>query len=690
MGVIAPTSSLRFYKGIDITEDRNRIFRNKTEQGQYFLSHSAGVYQAMTYQRHGSNGIKVEISDDLPLDVIVDSNYISFINSSFEQVQFYAKKTGWEYINNVTYVVYYEIDWLQTYMFETNYLPSKIAREQLSINQMRNAQMNPHIRTIPEMSTQEPFEVNAGTEAWADPRVGPWPTNSGDKNLPVCLPQAGITYRYTFRGFDRNTSTLTITDNLFTWDSDDVFLVFILSKFDWADDTQTGKLEYASFLNAFDFTYGIALGGSATAGYKKGDDNFGYLSGGIPRPFGIAGIKITDEWDNRLERILNILTKKELESSIVSICLATGFILYSELSPLHSPVSSKMINTEQYRINEQYWHPKCKTYPFRKVRVISPDGTIYDYNPRDFFGSLGGGTTTPEFHVSGSFFDNCSITLMPVNYRGTVNDFYESELPDANIGEAIAFRNQVELPYTTDSYLAYVASQYNMTGMERLVKAVTSAFKGAASGAAIGSVAGSIGGPVGSAIGGLGGGSLAFIGAALGVGGEKLKQDAAASILGGETNPITDAIIGGRAKYAAETLHGSNLNGVQTYLYKKYYYTIYTVIQEYNYTEMISNHFYRFGVNSGQYHVPRVCEYIKHGVGDGEKAPAQWTINGVTGSYCQTDSMDCEAPNEEAAAYIKRIFNHGAFFVTAGEEVTAEDGRESSSNATTISSEVRP
>ena len=67
-----------------------------------------------TYQRHTNNSIKVNI----PADLLFDCNYLMFQNENYGQKWFYAFIDDVEYINNETSVIYYTIDYMQTYMFD--------------------------------------------------------------------------------------------------------------------------------------------------------------------------------------------------------------------------------------------------------------------------------------------------------------------------------------------------------------------------------------------------------------------------------------------------------------------------------------------------------------------------------------------------------------------------------------------
>lgn len=140
MAYIAPNSTIRFHKNVplDNTYDHTLWFATKndptitltsqyTDQTQYF-SASSRIHRTIdnySYQRHTKDSIKVGLS----IETIVNCSYMSFKNTSFEDKWFYAFITNLEYINNNTTIVYYEIDVIQTYLFDINFHECFIERQ---------------------------------------------------------------------------------------------------------------------------------------------------------------------------------------------------------------------------------------------------------------------------------------------------------------------------------------------------------------------------------------------------------------------------------------------------------------------------------------------------------------------------------------------------------------------------------
>lgn len=133
MAYIAPDSTIRFHKNIvlDNTYDHTYYFDSITAQNDFFSDKSIGTGKVLfeldnySYQRHTSNSIRIA----RPASAVMNCSYISFKNSSFENKWFYAFLTDYEYVNNSTTIIYYEIDVMQTFMFDIEWKQCYIERQ---------------------------------------------------------------------------------------------------------------------------------------------------------------------------------------------------------------------------------------------------------------------------------------------------------------------------------------------------------------------------------------------------------------------------------------------------------------------------------------------------------------------------------------------------------------------------------
>lgn len=129
------TTSLYILKNIplDTTYNHTWYFSNKSDQWGHF---SKPEYRVATltqseYQRYDSGSINVK----LPMSTLYTSNYMVFVNDNYidgygeNKKFFYAFITDVEYVNPNTSRIYYEIDYMQTFMFDYELGESFVVRE---------------------------------------------------------------------------------------------------------------------------------------------------------------------------------------------------------------------------------------------------------------------------------------------------------------------------------------------------------------------------------------------------------------------------------------------------------------------------------------------------------------------------------------------------------------------------------
>ena len=126
---IAPNSEIYLLRNIPIQGDYEHTlwFNTSAEQEQYFLNNPFIIAHLTDYSylRYKENWISVE----LPIEKLTYCNYIAFRNFSFENKLFYAFVTDIEYINNKTTKIHYELDVIQTWLFDSRIEQCFVARE---------------------------------------------------------------------------------------------------------------------------------------------------------------------------------------------------------------------------------------------------------------------------------------------------------------------------------------------------------------------------------------------------------------------------------------------------------------------------------------------------------------------------------------------------------------------------------
>ena len=150
MSYIMPNAEVRILKAIPFENNYEHtiLFEGDGDQRAYFNAHRKVIaldpeqtvtYTDYTYQRSNKNKIRIGI----PIEKVIDCNYMMFKNTSFENKWFYAFITQIDYINNNCTELTYEIDVMQTYMFDYSLQECYVEREHSETDE-------PGDNTVPE------------------------------------------------------------------------------------------------------------------------------------------------------------------------------------------------------------------------------------------------------------------------------------------------------------------------------------------------------------------------------------------------------------------------------------------------------------------------------------------------------------------------------------------------------------
>ena len=113
---VAPNSTIVLCKNLKIDNSYSDTiyFTSASAQEAYFKSKAIATIDNNTYVRKGLGKVRVGI----PITSLYKCNYMMFRNQSFENKWFYAFVVSVEYINNQTTELTFDIDVLQTWMFD--------------------------------------------------------------------------------------------------------------------------------------------------------------------------------------------------------------------------------------------------------------------------------------------------------------------------------------------------------------------------------------------------------------------------------------------------------------------------------------------------------------------------------------------------------------------------------------------
>lgn len=131
---IEPNSYIRLMKNIplDNTYTDTLFFTSRANQLNYFRNNTTGMYfTAQSYQRVIRDGLRY-IRLQVNAENIYDYNYLMFQNTAFGNRWFFAFINNIEYINNNTSEINFELDVMQTWLFDVTLGASYVEREHFS------------------------------------------------------------------------------------------------------------------------------------------------------------------------------------------------------------------------------------------------------------------------------------------------------------------------------------------------------------------------------------------------------------------------------------------------------------------------------------------------------------------------------------------------------------------------------
>lgn len=127
--MVIPQTIVKVYRDIPWNKDYKHTywFTAKTAQDNYFASKLRYSFTDFTYVRQ-TGVIRVpKKADDL-----FDCNYISFLNVGYGNKLFYAFITKIEYVNDETSYISFELDYIQTWLFELEVKQCFVEREHVA------------------------------------------------------------------------------------------------------------------------------------------------------------------------------------------------------------------------------------------------------------------------------------------------------------------------------------------------------------------------------------------------------------------------------------------------------------------------------------------------------------------------------------------------------------------------------
>ena len=127
MPYIPPNSDVVLCRGVPIESDYRHTlyFDSVASQNNYFFSKAFKQFHHVSYQRERRNVMTLEA----PSSELYGCNYLLFKNTSYGEKWFFAFVNSVEYVNDNVTDIYYELDVMQTWMFEYTLSQCMVERE---------------------------------------------------------------------------------------------------------------------------------------------------------------------------------------------------------------------------------------------------------------------------------------------------------------------------------------------------------------------------------------------------------------------------------------------------------------------------------------------------------------------------------------------------------------------------------
>lgn len=222
--------------------DQYNYFRNSTDLKRLYLSD-------YSYIRKTRGQIKVE----LPMNTVCQYNYMMYKNISFEGKWFYAFIKNYEYVNNTTTIIYFDIDVIQTWLCDIDFNECLIEREHTDTDAVgdhiieEGLDTGQYIYSGDSWHGDEPVIVMARTVQWDSTNNKYIPVSGHiewgrDNQVPGCY---YIACEYLIVDPEDN-SQLTALNNIIEHMTahnkvDAIVSIFMADKRAFTDDPQTGS-----------------------------------------------------------------------------------------------------------------------------------------------------------------------------------------------------------------------------------------------------------------------------------------------------------------------------------------------------------------------------------------------------------------------------------------------------------------
>lgn len=439
---IQPQGNIILYSGIplDNTFDHTIYFRTRADQEYYFNSISGDykvVFQNQYYSRKGRGVLRIEKN----VEYLFNYNYMRFQNNGyFPQVEppeiqrtakwFYCFITAVEYVNDAVTDVFFEIDPIQTWLFDCELEDCFVEREHSETDE------------IGENTVPEPVDVGEYAVQHTD------------------------ILRYTVQDGQAPPTTIPLLSGKYS--------VVIAAPWKITRMPYPGH-HVTEFDDAGANFYGNQFSGLYYTAFDLSSTETDPESGLTPA-----------------EQLVYVLTwgdstlQQRLEEIVAIYIVPTSLVTTPSTTP-SAGVRIQLANIQKYT-NWQYYNgtslqqPKNKKLyaaPYNVLHMVSSDGDYIDYQYERFAGNV------CNFQLQGVMGCPPQIQLVPMDYKKPAN---ESATDLLNFNETLILNNFGLCPWVTDTFRAWLA-QNSSRLITKTVTGIASAASGLVAGANLTSLA---------------------------------------------------------------------------------------------------------------------------------------------------------------------------------------------------------
>ena len=688
---IVPGSTVNLYAGVDTDADLRPWFSSRANQRAYFTGKLIQAKTPCTYI-HKSGRIRLTVAGN----IISQCNYLSFINPDYDNIEYYCNIIDYDWVNNETVDILWAVDDFQTHMFDVEYADMYIDREHLSETLFTLAETNPYDLRIMEFRTSESLPISRDIEK-------PNYTLGGGANDDGYLIGDEVI----------NTQGLT---------NPDVLGVLVkLSEIDFSDldsNVQAGQIppstRFKAYLKEIENNQPMGYWSLPWSMYEylhdhpSSDPNLNINQNSfVGTEWSINGVSVSPftstlyqnncaviydadgcSSQGKLSVLLNMLIEFGCLSSIVSMYVVPKDIML--LAGVDS-TNQEGIETEQKTAKtvNNVVNKKLDLFPYSYLRLMCPNGDIKELHYEDFIDVQNGGDNC-KVKIMLDVGDQPTLMIAPYNYR--ISGMSRVAMNNANVEEAMYFKQFPTMPYNIDSYLAQVANAsmgviagntveygYSLAEKQLNIYKAEAEQAGRTADFAVGVTRQGLGGGFVDAVkdyfGGTSGGSSAgnlvrqagdimYQGAMLDINKarntlEQNMSQQAYSNLVGNPNAIANNLKDTKPAFACNKYVPSNGVGATNFNILSYCDVIFmrvslnpTILEKYD------NYFSRYGYSSGRCGIPRAIKFMQ-GSSNNDEIPHWITVDGRPTTYVKT--QDCKVTHARlpVALAIKNIFDAG-------------------------------